>query len=532
MKKKSLLLLMFLFVIISFSYSIIACKSENPNKISSSGELIEKNEKDTEKRSVKKMGLVRKPAVAGAFYPANPSELKEMIKDFFNNAKLTKQTDKKLTGLIVPHAGYIYSGGVAAYSYKAIQNPDEIETVIILGLSHRAPLRGISVFQGTAYETPLGILTIDEEIATELIDADEGIVFSESAHAAEHSIEVQLPFIQTLFKNVKIVTALFGYPDPVATQKFVDKVVDIAKRKKLLIIASSDFSHYHDYKTAQKMDKSAIDSILKLSVKELMAKNQNKDAELCGIYPVLALLQIMEKLGAVDAKLLHSANSGDVPYGGKDQVVGYAAIAFYASGDDLKKATAYKAKTHSDDELGREEKKRLLEIAKKTIHEHVNNNKRLKINDIINPKLLTKNGAFVTIKKRGMLRGCIGNFTSDAPLYETIIEMAISASSHDPRFPPVTEGELANLELEISVLSPLRRITDVNEIEVGKHGIYIIKGFYRGVLLPQVATEYGWDRKTFLEQTCNKANLPKDAWKDKDTEILIFSAQVFSEDEM
>jgi len=142
-------------------------------------------------------------------------------------------------------------------------------------------------------------------------------------------------------------------------------------------------------------------------------------------------------------------------------------------------------------------------------------------------ELKEKRGAFVTVNKGGELRGCIGYIKAYKPLYQTIEEMATQAAFLDPRFDPVTERELPDLEIEISVLTPLKRIRDVEEIEVGKHGILIEKGFHSGLLLPQVATEYGWDRKTFLEHTCFKAGLPKDAWKDEDTVISIFSADIF-----
>lgn len=141
-----------------------------------------------------------------------------------------------------------------------------------------------------------------------------------------------------------------------------------------------------------------------------------------------------------------------------------------------------------------------------------------------------RNGCFVTIKKNGQLRGCIGNFQSERPLFKEIAEMAVASATKDPRFYPMKEEDLADFSLEISVLSPLKKIDAIEEIEIGKHGIYLEKGYYRGVLLPQVATEHGWDRLTFLKQTCIKAGLPTNAWQDDDAEIYIFSAQVFSED--
>lgn len=176
--------------------------------------------------------------------------------------------------------------------------------------------------------------------------------------------------------------------------------------------------------------------------------------------------------------------------------------------------------------LSEQEKKTLHHIAK-TVIENRARGKAVQEFTVDSSTLKENRGAFVTINKKGQLRGCIGYIEGHGPLYKTIEEMAEAAAFRDPRFIPVTEKEIPDLDIEISVLTPLKKITDVNEIEVGKHGIYIKKGWYSGLLLPQVATEYGWDRQTFLEHTCLKAGLPTHAWKDKGTEIYIFSADIF-----
>ncbi|NWF92876.1 MAG: AmmeMemoRadiSam system protein A [Syntrophaceae bacterium] len=176
--------------------------------------------------------------------------------------------------------------------------------------------------------------------------------------------------------------------------------------------------------------------------------------------------------------------------------------------------------------LSEEEKKTLHHIAK-TVIENMARGRPVPEFSVNAPTLKENRGAFVSIHKKGQLRGCIGYIEGRGPLYKTVEEMAEAAAFRDPRFPPVTEKELKDLNIEISVLTPLRKISDINEIEVGKHGIYIKKGWYSGLLLPQVATENGWDRQTFLEHTCLKAGLPPNAWKDRTTEIYIFSADIF-----
>ncbi len=181
-----------------------------------------------------------------------------------------------------------------------------------------------------------------------------------------------------------------------------------------------------------------------------------------------------------------------------------------------------------DRELNDREKEILLGIARKAVETHVRTGK-----SYIEPReemtLNLRNGCFVTIKQAGKLRGCIGNFQSELPLFKEVAEMAAASATKDPRFYPMKEEDLDNFSLEISVLSPLKKIEEIGEIEVGHHGIYLEKGFYRGVLLPQVAAEHGWDRETFLRQTCVKAGLPTDAWRAEDAEIYIFSAQIFSD---
>jgi len=176
-------------------------------------------------------------------------------------------------------------------------------------------------------------------------------------------------------------------------------------------------------------------------------------------------------------------------------------------------------------ELNAKEQAALLDIARKAIETYVRSGQKY-----VEPReektLNVRSGCFVTIKQGGQLRGCIGNFQSELPLFREVVEMAVASATKDPRFYPMKEEDLDDFDLEISVLSPLKKIENIEEVEVGRHGIYLEKGYYRGVLLPQVATEYGWDRETFLRQTCLKAGLPTDAWQAEDTEIYIFSAQI------
>jgi hypothetical protein len=272
------------------------------------------------------------------------------------------------------------------------------------------------------------------------------------------------------------------------------------------------------------LDTSGINAIEKLDAEWFLKQIQNGDTEIDAPIAVLAGINLANKYNA-KAKLLKYANSGDVT-GDKSRVVGYSSIVIYIPEDAEKKGELIMESEY----LTKEERQKLLEIAKFSIREAVTG-KRQFMPDVTEPHLKENCGAFVTIKERGELRGCIGYIEAVKPLYETVKDVARSAAINDYRFSPVREEELGDIELEISVLTPLKKITDINEIEVGKHGLVIRQGLNSGLLLPQVATEYGWDRDTFLQHTCMKAGLPPAAWKDKSSQIYIFSAEVFGEKE-
>lgn len=461
---------------------------------------------------------IREPAVSNTFYPANSIVLSEQIDAYLNKAK-PQDVDGELIALILPHAGYIYSGHVAAYGYNLLKYRN-FDTVIVIGPSHHVYFNGISVYNGDFYKTPLGNVPINKKMTNFLIKNSKKVSFYEAAHKKEHSVEVQIPFLQkTLFdfKLVAIVTGDMSYEE---IKEFAYLLSSLIKKqnKKVLIIASTDLSHYHNYDTACKLDHEAIRILKTLNPELLIEKFTNKEIELCGLKPVIIAEIASCNLGANKVEVLKYANSGDVTFA-RDRVVGYTSLSIlnYKGG--------------KGNMLSEKQKKRLIEIARESI-KSVLKGKKIPSFDTDDEELRRENGAFVTLKINNNLRGCIGHIVADSPLYKTISEMAVQSAFGDPRFPKLKKEELERIEIEISVLSKLKKIDDVKEIEVGKHGLLMRKGFYSGLLLPQVATEYGWDRKTFLEHTCQKAGLPKDTWRDKDTEIYIFTAEVFSESEL
>jgi AmmeMemoRadiSam system protein B/AmmeMemoRadiSam system protein A len=443
----------------------------------------------------------KEPSAAGTFYPSDKNELKNSVEGFLSKAKTSPQSGR-LIAIISPHAGYIFSGQVAAYGYKNLKG-SAINKVILLGPSHYVGFKGASIYTKGGFRTPLGTVRINERLAEDLLNETADVRFYPEAYEKEHSIEVQLPFLQTVLKDFTIVPILISSPTRQTIEHLISRLTEIIDEKTLLI-ASTDLSHYHDYLKAKEMDSKVIAAIEKLSIIDTERLLRTGEAELCGGFPVLITMEVSRMAGANMGVLFKYANSGDVT-GAKDRVVGYASIGLYNS------------------PFTEGEKKELLKLARDTITGYVTNGKVPEI-EMKNPKLKADGAVFVTIKMNGSLRGCIGHIQPVMPLYQSVIRNAVAACSSDPRFPPMREEELKHMDVEISILSPLRPLKDVKNIQIGKHGLFIVKGMQSGLLLPQVATELGWNRDTFLEQVCAKAGLPKDAWKD--AELYAFTSEV------
>ncbi|MDD5062653.1 MAG: AmmeMemoRadiSam system protein A, partial [Candidatus Marinimicrobia bacterium] len=331
----------------------------------------------------------------------------------------------------------------------------------------------------------------------------------------------------TVLPNTPIVPIVVGTHDWAVLNSLGKRLGELLTKKDILIVVSSDFSHYHSYSDCQKIDQRAVERIKELNARSFYDGLVNKAYEACGGGPITTLLIAAQQIQNPQIEILNVANSGDVPYGDKSAVVGYVAAALYQNPKSKKEVKATSADQLNKSDLTREEQLFLLDLAEKTVAAAVNK-KPLPAPQDVPERLKVKRGAFVTLEKNHELRGCIGYILPISPLYKTVIEMAQSAALHDPRFKPVSPGELKNITVEISVLTVPEKITNPNIIEVGKHGIIMKRGYNQGLLLPQVATDYGWDRETFLEHTCLKAGLPRDAWQDKNTEIQVFSAQVFN----
>ncbi len=477
---------------------------------------------------------IRQPAVAGAFYPGDSLKLARIVTQMLTHSKVVTPRVKP-TGMISPHAGYSYSGPVAAFGYKQLKGY-KYSTVVVIAPSHREYFNHAAVYCRGGYRTPLGTVEVDSELAGRIVNSAGGelVKCSQRGHShdimqmGEHSLEVQLPFLQLVLGNFKLVPIVMGDQNAALCEALARALAEtVGGRDDVLLVASSDLSHFHGYDEANRIDGKLISYVEKYNYRGLGAALGRGEVEACGGAPIMAVMKACEKLGAGKVRIVGYANSGDIA-GERNRVVGYLSALFYKS-DLLEKEAEHSSNSGGPMGLSEKEKEYLLKLARQSIVNAVLG-RQAPVPEMSTPILAENRGAFVTIKKRGELRGCIGYILAVKPLTETICEMAQAAALRDPRFSPVTEDELDELELEISVLTPIQEVKDVNSIEVGKDGLIIRRGNLQGLLLPQVASEYGWDRETFLAQTCRKAGLPLDAWKLEDTEISAFRAEVFGEE--
>jgi hypothetical protein len=464
---------------------------------------------------------------AGLFYPADKTELNNLVDNFLS--QVGKEIfAKKIIGMIVPHAGYIYSGQIAAYAYKAALNKN-YDAIIILGPAHQYFFKGISVYPQGAFIIPLGSLAVNSPIADELLSLPFAIP-EKKYFANEHSLEVQLPFILKSFSPTTIVPVVIGQITYAQLDSLAQKLNELSQKNNILVIASTDLSHFHPYQDAGQIDRETIGMIENLDIDTLWTKQNDHQGRACGISGLTALLLYAQKQSA-KIKILQYANSGDVTRE-KQKVVGYLSAVIYQNADALINPIAKnKEDAMAEYTLLKSEKITLLKLAREALVNYFNNKKTFELNPIPD-NLTARRGAFVTLTKNGQLRGCIGRIVGDKPVYKVIGEYAVHAAIDDPRFSPVTAKELNELDIEISILTPFEKVKDIDEIEVGKHGLMIEKGFSSGLLLPQVPVEWGWDKKTFLEHTCQKAGLDKNTYQDKTAILYKFSAIVFNEKDL
>ncbi|HCU33920.1 MAG TPA: hypothetical protein DGT21_00320 [Armatimonadetes bacterium] len=474
---------------------------------------------------------VRPPCVAGQFYPSSADELRGMVRGYIEAAH-APELSGDLFAVMAPHAGYIYSGPVAGYSYAALKGK-QVKTVILIGPSHRGmPLSGAALSSFDAWETPLGAVPVNQEVNRRLLAASSRFKLQDAAHAEEHSLEVQVPFLQSVLAGFSIVPIVFADAGRANVTAIAEAVASIADDT-TIVIASTDLSHYPEQKAASEVDHAILGAICTMDAdrietvdREQLARGiPNLHCTACGLGPVVACIEAAKKLGASRGAVLHYANSAEVEPRTADRCVGYGAVAFTG----VRRMPDTPPAAVSEGELDQSQQAYLLKLARDTIARYLADGSRLET-ATKDEAMQRERAVFVTLTKGGQLRGCIGQIMARYPLAEAVRNAAISAATEDPRFRPVTVGELASLHIEISVLSPMQPIDDYQDVVVGRHGVLVTRGMRSGVFLPQVAPEQGWDRDEMLRNLCaHKAGLPPDAYKDPETELYVFTAQVFGE---
>lgn len=473
----------------------------------------------------------RQPVAAGRFYSADKETLENDINRLFESCVKTSP-HPKVRAIISPHAGYIYSGKVAASAFSVIDRNTAYKNIFVIGSSHVMAFEGASVYNTGDFVTPLGKLTVNKEIADDL-KKNKLFSFPVNAHLQEHSLEVQLPLIQYYFRNIPRIVPIIIATNNVSNIKKIAEILTPWFTPDNLFVISSDFSHYPAYKTAYEVDNATAGAIVTGDPKKFLSVLQKNSGindpglstSMCGWTSGLLLLYMAEGNANLEFKQIDYNNSGDSRYGSKDEVVGYNAIAL------SEKNSPAEAKMALSDEVkfSAREKEQLIALARDNIRSLLYDKKRIPVNEETLPDVFRKPyGAFVTLKIRGSLRGCIGKFISSDPLYKVVLESSQSSAFEDPRFNPLTKEELSKTDIEITVLGPMKKISNIKEIVLGRHGIYIKKDYRSGTMLPQVATENKWSVEEFLGYTSrDKAGIGWDGWKE--AEIYIYEGIVIEE---
>jgi AmmeMemoRadiSam system protein B/AmmeMemoRadiSam system protein A len=474
---------------------------------------------------------VRPTAVSGQFYPSDPQKLKLAVQQFLKGSP--KLSLEKPIAVLVPHAGYIYSGQICADAYRQAMD-HSYDVIVILGTNHTSgSFSGISLGNYDALRTPLGDIRVDEEITSALLAENKDCNRNREVHIGEHSIEVQLPFLQTLFPKAGIVPVILYPPDYKMCIRFGETLAKVLKNRNALIVMSSDLSHYPDYNGAQKADRLTLETIAGFDTARVASVLKTLDiprldTRACGEAAILAGMTAAKALGASRAVIVSYANSGDALIGDKSRTVGYGAVVLSpgkASSDTagLNRPTPPSMAVP----LSIPEKKALLAFARESIHRYLTT-QTVPMARNFPARMSFPQGAFVTLKKSGQLRGCIGHIPGDIALGQTVGSMALQAAFKDPRFAPVSLGEFNSLEIEISVLTPMKPVAGPDQIMVGRDGVLMTKSGTSAVFLPQVAPENNWDRAEMLDNLCFKAGLQAGCWK-RDAQFQVFQAEVFGE---
>jgi AmmeMemoRadiSam system protein B/AmmeMemoRadiSam system protein A len=464
----------------------------------------------------------------GSWYPGQPAELRALLERLFEASE--RRTGPYLApegaAFVVPHAGLIYSGTVAAAAYRHIRSLRP-ERVFLLGFAHRGAPSGVWIPEVDAYLTPLGETEVDWATAAELIKSGACHRICESA-LCDHSVEIQLPLLQAAAPEAKLVPLYVSALDA-ARRAAAAKALAALAGPRTVCIASSDFTHYGrgfsyqpfppDDLVADRLsslDHGIIEAVGSLDSELFFESLRKTSSTMCGYEPVGLLLEMLCRLGGdreIFQALLDYQTSGEI-MGDYRQSVSYAALGFFP---------------HDAFRLGAEDRALLLDAARRTLDAYLETGRRVPQPPARRtPALERRAAAFVTLHCRGELRGCVGRHAVSEPLAETVPALTLAAALDDTRFAPVARGE-SGFEIEISILSPFKRVRGPDRVQAGIHGAMLEAGIFRGLLLPQVAGERNWTASQFLEALARKTGVTRQAYRDPATRLHVFRAQVFAE---
>jgi AmmeMemoRadiSam system protein B/AmmeMemoRadiSam system protein A len=477
--------------------------------------------------------LTLKARRAGSWYPGSATRVKDSLAEYLQ--AVPDAPLPQVAAIIGPHAGWSYSGPTAAYAYKAVFR-NHYDRVILLGPSHHVALGARAVLtDAEAWTTPLGDARLDRDAARALA-RDARFLVDDRVVEGEHSLEMHVPFLQAALPDAPILPIVLGTLDPAAVRE-VALALRALVTNQTLVVVSSDFTHYgpnYDYQpftenpaeNLKKLDFEAASYIEKRDPDGFLAFRQRTSDTICGWVPIAVLLAMLPDTGR--GRVLHYDTSGAAT-GDYTNSVSYFALVFegkWQPGD-----ADFSWDSWPLARLDPERKQTLLKLARQSAETYVRTGKVLDPQEAgfdVDDLLRTRAGAFVTLKKNGVLRGCIGEIPPRRPLVQVVVEHAIDAAANDPRFPAVQPSELAELEVEVSVLTPPHPIPGWRDIRVGTDGVVLSKAGRSAVFLPQVATEEGWGSEQLLNHLARKAGLPVDAWREG-AAFLVFQAVVFAE---
>ncbi|HQK95625.1 MAG TPA: AmmeMemoRadiSam system protein B, partial [Armatimonadota bacterium] len=462
------------------------------------------------------------------FYPSDPGALGAALDDAFARATPPAPAGRVI-GLVVPHAGYEYSASVAAKAYTLLRGAPP-GTIVLLGPSHRVPVTGGAIAEYDSWRTPLGEIRVDLDVARGLCRTEPLFRIDSAPHAEEHCLEVQLPFIQRVAPEARIVpVAVGGGAEASGTaQRLADALAAVLRGRDAVVVASSDMSHYPETSDCERVDRAMLVAIASLDPHRLIVENTRQlesgvrglECTLCGLSAVEVAVRAVRGLGAHRSQVLAYANSGQVVPSTRHRSVGYGAVAFLGEGAVAGDGPAA---------LNAAQRARLIAVAREAIRARLRG-EPLESGQSTDPVLMHPAAVFVTLTKSGQLRGCIGCTEPELPLMDAVAHYAELAAFSDHRFQPVRDAELPELCIEISVLSPLVRVTSPDDIVLGTHGVMVTQNGRRGLFLPQVATEHSMSRDEFLTRLCTeKAGLPGDAWQ-HGAQLFVFTVERFSEE--